>query len=145
MITGDMHIEPHRTYTTMTNDYSKNAMWLRGSVNQNFSYMPLLCASFEPNTLAALSRGVIKLQSPYIKIGSTAMPFNCSPNLRYHSRPTMRITKNHITPKYDPRKTLIANGNWIRWPRFSSCRQNTTILLVTWDPLKDINGWILWS
>lgn len=81
-------------------------MWLRDSANQILSYLPVLRPSFDPNSLAALFRGVINAHSRYIKISPYCHAFQPLPESKIVGGINHAYYRNKVNPSYDRTKTF---------------------------------------
>ncbi len=86
--------------------FSRNAMWLRDSANQILSYLPVLRPSLEPNSLAALFRGVINAHSRYIKFSPYCHAYQPLPESGIPLTTNGAFHQNKVNPPYDPKKTF---------------------------------------
>jgi meiotically up-regulated gene 157 (Mug157) protein len=88
----------------------RDAMWLRDSANQLLSYLYVLRPSSNPNSLAALFRGVINAQSRYIKVTPYCHAYPPPPESGFSSPMNGAYHQNKVhmfgKPGYDQRKTF---------------------------------------
>ncbi|KAK4162113.1 hypothetical protein QBC43DRAFT_322370 [Cladorrhinum sp. PSN259] len=87
-----------------------DAMWLRDSASQIYSYLPLLEASQDPDSLASLWRGLINSHSRYIVISPYCHSFQPPRESGIQPTPNGANNVNHPKPSFDP--DLVFDCKW---------------------------------
>ena len=83
-----------------------DAMWLRDSASQIYSYLPLLEPSTDPDSLASLWRGLINSHARYINISPYCHSFQPPVESGIWPSSNGAYANNNPQPPYDPQKVF---------------------------------------